>query len=171
LMNDRIDGLFSRPLDLQAFLGHLRSLLHTERRRGGRPVAISQRVSRVVDYMSHHYHHFLALPDIAAAVGLSPGRLAHKFRTEVGMPPMHFLGGVRVEAAKKYLCETDEKLGRIAEQVGFCDASHLSRVFQRCLMCSPGEYRRGTKTSGPEGGGRNVQAFSTDGRDFDRSVS
>jgi len=84
----------------------------------------------------------LTVQGIARAVGLSSAQLAYLFRRETGMSVKEYATRVRVEIIKRLLAETDDKLDIIAEQLGFCDAPHLSRVFRRICGCPPGEYRR-----------------------------
>ncbi|TMH89125.1 MAG: helix-turn-helix domain-containing protein [Betaproteobacteria bacterium] len=71
-------------------------------------------------------------------------RLLRKRRAGARQPARQGLDRhvVRVEIIKRLLAETDDKLDIIAEQLGFCDAPHLSRVFRRICGCPPGEYRR-----------------------------
>jgi len=84
----------------------------------------------------------LTVQGIARAVGLSSAQLAYLFRREIGMTIKDYATRVRVEIIKRLLADTDDKLDSIAEQLGFCDAAHLSRVFRRICGCPPGEYRR-----------------------------
>ena len=48
---------------------------------------------------------------------------------------------VRVHAARYLLEHTGAKLDAVAWQVGFHDASHLSRAFVRVTGRRPGQYR------------------------------
>jgi AraC-like DNA-binding protein len=92
--------------------------------------------------MAANYGDPLTVEGIARAIGLSRPQLAYLFRRETGMTVKEYGTQVRIEIIKRLLAETDDKLEVIAEQLGFCDAAHLSRVFRRACGCPPGEYRR-----------------------------
>jgi transcriptional regulator GlxA family with amidase domain len=80
--------------------------------------------------VSAHLSGDLSVASIAAVIGISPGRLAHTFRTETGTSLKRFVTRVRVTAAQHLMAASDEKVARIARQVGFFDASHLGRVLR-----------------------------------------
>jgi transcriptional regulator GlxA family with amidase domain len=82
-------------------------------------------------------------------VGVSPSHLGHRFRAEAGITVKAYLARIRVAAAQHLLTRTELKLETIAELVGFCDASHLSRVFRELNGHRPGEYRRRSQRYGP----------------------
>jgi AraC-like DNA-binding protein len=81
------------------------------------------------------------LPDLAAAVGLSPFALARAFRAELGLPPHAYLNQLRVRQAKALL-DTGEPPADVAQLVGFVDQAHLSRHFKRMYGVPPGAYQR-----------------------------
>jgi len=45
----------------------------------------------------------LAIRDLAEAVNLSPGRLAHLFKSEFGVSPQRYLNNLRLEKSKECL--------------------------------------------------------------------
>lgn len=69
----------------------------------------------------------LALPEIAAAVGLSVSGFAHAYERQTGVSPMAALRQMRVEATKSHILRDRLSLTQIAEETGFADAFHLSR--------------------------------------------
>src|SRR2546429_4618381 len=75
----------------------------------------------------------------ACPLPFSPPRL---FCAETGMTLKTYVTRVRVEAARKLLRETGDKLEAVASLVGFHDASHLSRLFVKYLSGRPGDVRR-----------------------------
>jgi AraC-like DNA-binding protein len=81
------------------------------------------------------------LPELAAAVGLSPFALARTFRNELGLPPHAYLNQLRVRRAKALL-DNGEPPAAVAQLVGFVDQAHLSRHFKRMYGVPPGAYRR-----------------------------
>jgi AraC-like DNA-binding protein len=80
-------------------------------------------------------------PEHMAAIGVSAGHLAHLFPAELCMTVKEVVTKVRIEVAKQLLYDRSDTLEHIAEQVGFSDASHLSRVFLQFAGHRPGNYR------------------------------
>ena len=146
LLDLRVDGIFPRSDHLDALLRRINALLGKPRvgaqqaaRRG-----LGRHVGEVIRHMAANKGNHLTVKGVARAVGLSSAQLAFLFRREIGMSVKEYATRVRVEIIKRLLAETDDKLDIIAEQLGFCDAAHLSRVFRRVCGCPPGEYRRQT---------------------------
>ena len=144
LLDLRVDGIFPRSDHLDVLLRRINGLLR-KRRAGARQPArqgLDRHVGEVIRHMAASSGNGLTVQGIARAVGLSSAQLAYLFRRETGMSVKEYATRVRVEIIKRLLAETDDKLDIIAEQLGFCDAPHLSRVFRRICGCPPGEYRR-----------------------------
>jgi transcriptional regulator GlxA family with amidase domain len=53
-----------------------------------------------------------------------------------------YVNRVRIEAARRLLLDTSEKIDTVAALVGFHDASHLSRLFLKYAGRRPGDVRR-----------------------------
>ena len=144
LLDLRVDGIFPRSDHLDVLLRRINRLLR-KRRAGARQPArqgLDRHVGEVIRHMAASSGNGLTVQGVARAVGLSSAQLAYLFRRETGMSVKEYATQVRVEIIKRLLAQTDDKLDIIAEQLGFCDAPHLSRVFRRICGCPPGEYRR-----------------------------
>jgi AraC-like DNA-binding protein len=129
----KVDELLQRIGSLLAFRGVTLQLTQ----------GLDASIRQTLDYIARHYSVRLTVPTVAKAVGVSPGHLAKLFRRQLGLSVHGFVNKIRVQVAKCLLVDTTEKLHVIAERSGFCDASHLSRVFGRDLPgSSPGRYRR-----------------------------
>jgi AraC family transcriptional regulator len=87
------------------------------------------------------YAESLTLAEIAAAVGVEPGRVARGFRRMFDEPIAGYLRRVRVAAAADLLASTDLPISQIAGDVGFADQSHLTRCFGTYLGVTPARYR------------------------------
>jgi AraC family transcriptional regulator of arabinose operon len=92
-------------------------------------------------------HHTLA--SLGAAVGLSPSRFGHLFRSELGISAIHALRVLRLRQAALALQYTADSVEKIAEDTGFTSLSHLSREFRRQFGASPRAYRRASSTPAP----------------------
>ena len=84
----------------------------------------------------------LIIRDLATAVNLSSGRLAHLFKSEVGVSPQRYLNNIRIEKAKDLL-ENGLKSGKeVAAEVGIPNASRFCRSFKARYGITPKEYRK-----------------------------
>jgi AraC family transcriptional regulator of arabinose operon len=79
---------------------------------------------------------------LAAAVSLSPSRLAHLFAEQTGRTPMQALRAARLAHAARLLELTDLPVDRVASACGFASAFHFSRLFRARFGVPPGAYRR-----------------------------
>lgn len=84
----------------------------------------------------------LTIPGLCDALNLSRKGLFAAFRDDGGV--LAYIRARRLERAKAALAdlERDEPIGTIAERLGFCDASHLTRLFRARYGMAPRDYRR-----------------------------
>ncbi|GHH74312.1 hypothetical protein GCM10018781_40700 [Kitasatospora indigofera] len=76
---------------------------------------------------------------LAAAVGLSESRLAHLFRTELGLPLRPYVRWLRMRRATE-LIAAGASLTAAAHLAGFADAAHLTRTCRRTFGIPPSEF-------------------------------
>ena len=78
------------------------------------------------------------MKDLAIAVGLSPSRLRHLFRLQVGMSAQSYQVWLRLGEACALLAG-GVSLSAAAVGAGFSDAAHLSRTFRRTFGLAPSQ--------------------------------
>ena len=76
------------------------------------------------------------LDDVAAHVGLSPSRLRHLFREELGLPVRQYLRWLRLRRAMQ-LWARGHTLADIALGAGFYDQAHFTRTLRRMTDYAP----------------------------------
>lgn len=91
----------------------------------------------------------LTMKQVLAATGMSRTSLERKFRDLLGRTPQAEIRAVQMKRARQLLAETDLPLERIAELVGFSQASYLSHAFKREVGESPRDYRRRAQAGQP----------------------
>jgi transcriptional regulator GlxA family with amidase domain len=89
----------------------------------------------------------LDVSQIADQMNMSTRNFTRVFNRKTGMPPAKFVEKLRVEAARKYLEDTDIALERLAELCGLGGLVSLRRTFLRHLNTTPSDYRRAFRTS------------------------
>jgi transcriptional regulator GlxA family with amidase domain len=88
-----------------------------------------------------HLEENLTVEKLAAKAGMSPRHFARVFVKETALTPARFVERLRVEAARRRLEESRDKLEKIATDCGFGSLSSLRRSFLRVLHVPPADYR------------------------------
>jgi AraC-like DNA-binding protein len=83
----------------------------------------------------------LGLLQLARAVAVSPHHLSRIFRAETGETISRYRNRVRVRLALERLAEGDDRLARLARDLGFADQAHLSRVVRKEVGSPPSWLR------------------------------
>ena len=79
---------------------------------------------------------------LAQASYLSRTIFSERFRTLVGVTPMHYLGSYRMTLAAEKLKNRQLSLHQVAESVGYESEKAFSRAFQRWTGLTPSAYAR-----------------------------
>lgn len=103
---------------------------------------IDPRVQEAMTYLCRHLAEQVCLEDLAPACGLSPSRLAHLFRRQVGLAPQQYLEGQRLQRARQLLELTPRPINQIAAEVGFENPFYFTLRFKRRTGLSPRDYRK-----------------------------
>jgi transcriptional regulator GlxA family with amidase domain len=106
------------------------------------PPEYDERVEAALDLIQHRRLEDVSLDDIAEAVHLSPDRLRHLFKEQVGYTVSHF---ARTTAVWKALSawSTGRSLTQLAHEVGFHDYSHFSHAHKEMFGFPPGMVMTG----------------------------
>lgn len=98
-------------------------------------------VNQALEYMRDHYAEKLRLQDVADRVFVSQWHLSKLLNRHTGKTFSELLNGIRIEKAKELLEEPGLRVSDVAENVGFVDLAHFSRVFKSVSGMSANEYR------------------------------
>jgi AraC-like DNA-binding protein len=85
---------------------------------------------------------WIGVDALAAEHGMNRTRFSHFFRDRTGTTPARFVAEVRIQEAARMLVTTRLPVRQIADDCGFADSAHFSKVFRRILHQSPAAYRR-----------------------------
>lgn len=96
----------------------------------------------VKQFITSHYGESLTLEQASDAAGLSPAYLGTLFKKETGMTFLEYLSGVRMEAAKQLLKETNRTVADICMAVGYNDVRYFTKSFTKYSGLKPNEYRK-----------------------------
>ncbi|MEN6384264.1 MAG: DNA-binding transcriptional regulator [Phycisphaerales bacterium] len=99
-------------------------------------------ILKALDYIKNNSRHILQVEDIASVVGMSRRNLGRKFKTTLGISIHNIIKQTRTEDICHMLTDTDLPITQIAKNLGFADASHISRYFKVQTGTSPADYRK-----------------------------
>ncbi|MGN0156639.1 MAG: response regulator [Lachnospiraceae bacterium] len=98
-------------------------------------------VKNALEYIRENYKEKLRLIDVADQIYVSQWHLSKLLNKHTGQTFSDILNGVRMEKAKELLKDPSLRICDIAEEVGFQDMAHFSRVFKKQEGISANEYR------------------------------
>ena len=119
---------------------------------GGRAVAApaassrAPRITRACAYIAQRLDEQPSLEEIAAHIQLSPGRLTHLFKQEVGVPIRRYALWLRTRQAVQSLIDHPTNLTQAAHEANFADQAHFSRTFREMFGLTPKQVL----TTGPK---------------------
>jgi transcriptional regulator GlxA family with amidase domain len=96
---------------------------------------------RLMEQVVEHPSKTYTVPEMAAAVAVSPRQLTRMFHGEIGTSPGRFVELVRLEHAQALL-RSGSTVEAAARGSGFGNAENLRRVFVNRLNLTPTAYRR-----------------------------
>lgn len=99
--------------------------------------SVRRAISLLPDLIAEHGSD-LRLPIIAAAVGRSPEGLSRTFNSELGMSIPAYVRWARLRFVARALAR-GRALTEAAQEAGFSDSAHLSRVFRATFGVRPSE--------------------------------
>lgn len=102
---------------------------------------MERRIQNVCEAIEADYKRAWTIGSLAELVNLSPSRLRHLFKAEVGKTPAQFLKEVRLREAALLLSETFLSVKEIMNRVGFIDESHFGHEFKKAYGLAPSKYR------------------------------
>lgn len=89
-----------------------------------------------------HYAEDLSLKTLSEKYYLNSAYLGQIFKKKFGVSFKNYLTNLRVEKAAQLLLETDDKVYKVAEQVGYHDIDYFIDRFVEMKGCTPTKFRR-----------------------------
>lgn len=98
-------------------------------------------IMKAEEYIQLHYRSKINQSEVAAELYITPNYLSDLFKKHTGMKFSDYVTEVRLEKAKELLLDVHNKVGDIAELVGFSDSRYFSSVFRKKYGMTPSEFR------------------------------
>lgn len=133
----RLVLFLKRPGGQSQFSAHLAAQLD-----GSGPI---ERVQRwILDNLTKD----LTVETLAQRAGMSRRNFVRLFTKTTGVPPASFVERARLDAARRRLEDSNERIETIAMRCGFKSGEVLRRMFQRKLGIHPSAYRERFQSAG-----------------------
>lgn len=88
-----------------------------------------------------------SLDEMAEMLGISRGHLCRTFREAHGKSVMQYRERLRIDESVRLLRSGNLRVYEIAEQVGYANVEHFSKVFKKLMGVSPKRFLKGEKGS------------------------
>jgi AraC family transcriptional regulator len=97
---------------------------------------------KILDYINAYPNRDISLDALAAIAGISSYHFIRQFKKSMNVSPLQYIIGLRMEAAKKLLMQSDLSITEIALEVGYDSISHFINLFKRHTGVTPAQFRR-----------------------------
>ncbi len=98
---------------------------------------------QIVNYLEDHYKEKISLEQLAENVYVSPFYISKIFKSETGDAPIRRLISIRLEKAKELLINNSKlSIQEVAEEVGYNDVYHFSKLFKKKYGIAPSQMRK-----------------------------
>ena len=95
----------------------------------------------VIEYMMKHLDQTICIEELAALIPMQPTYFIRRFKAAHGIPPIAYLGRLRLYKAMQLLSSTTLPIEQIATSVGIPDSTYFARYFKKNCSVTPSEYR------------------------------
>ena len=136
----RTDGT-QAPLLAENFVERTVLLVDKTLQDASRP-PLDDRVSKAALFISTHFKSPLHLPVLAAHVHMSPSRLSHLLRQQLGKSPQELLTKYRMDEAIHLLLSTNMRVNEVSTEIGYPDPFYFCKRFTRYTGLSPRAFRQ-----------------------------
>ena len=104
--------------------------------------AVSPAIRQCLNYIQEHLHYPISFQDLSTVSGLSPSRVSHLFRAQVGLSPMAYVQKCKLKEALDLMRHEHLSESAVAEILGFSSQSHFISCFKKEYGVTPLRYTR-----------------------------
>jgi AraC-like DNA-binding protein len=104
--------------------------------------AIPVWLERCREILESNLRHAASISELSQQLGIDRSHLTKEFRRRYGLPPGAYVRHKRLALARELLRTTHKPISEVAQELGFYDQSHFSRLFAAETGTTPLEFRR-----------------------------
>jgi AraC-like DNA-binding protein len=127
----------NRAGELVGIMGTVQS--YEGRRQGLEPYL---QLDRAVAYIRENFRRGVSVKELSHVIHLSPRQLHRKFVDAFGVSPQAFIIKLRLQAACEALHREESQIADVATDLGFCDQSSFTQLFQKHVGLTPLRYQK-----------------------------
>lgn len=109
-------------------------------------------VDIITDYLRSNVNQKIRLSDICKRFNYSRSFICKIFKEQTGESLITYFNRLKVEEAKRLLCESDMSAASISEHLGFSEAKYFGVIFKNQVGTSPAAYREKIRKENKEKG-------------------
>lgn len=96
----------------------------------------------VLQYINDNFRSDFSMTELSEMIGITPQHFCRIFKKTMNMRPHEYITKMRIDEAKRLLCDTEINVSEAALRSGFCDAGYFSTVFKKHVGVSPEQFRK-----------------------------
>jgi len=96
---------------------------------------------KVIKFMEERLTANFSLEELASHFNYSPSQFSHLFKKETKLSPMNYFIRLKLRQSCKLLKDTDKRIFEVAQELGYKDQYHFSKLFKKIMSLSPEQYR------------------------------
>jgi AraC-like DNA-binding protein len=112
------------------------------RPRGKERLIVLQKLKESLRYIEENLENKISIETLSELAGLSAHRFGTLFKEVMGDSPHQYILRRRIDKAMMLLSRSDAAIMQIAEQLGFHDQPHFTKLFKAIVGVSPTYYRK-----------------------------
>ena len=102
---------------------------------------------RVIAFLKEHVGERLEISDVCDALHYNKSYIFQQFKKATNYSVMAYFTKLKIDAAKRYLRETDLSIAQIADKLAFDTPNYFSKTFKKVTGYTPLRYKKMRKTS------------------------
>lgn len=96
----------------------------------------------VIEYMKENIRKKITVDELCSSLHYNRSYTFREFKRATGKTVMSYFLILKVDKAKKILCETSLPISKIADELGFENPGYFSKTFKKATGYTPSKYRQ-----------------------------
>ncbi len=102
-------------------------------------------IENIDEYLRSNVNNSITLDDLSTHFNISISYISSIYKASCGKSILQSFNDMKIEAAKKYICQPEYNLTQVADLLGFSSIHYFSRFFKKKVGMSPTQYQESVK--------------------------